>query len=222
MSEFGKKLEEGAVMVASNASASICSFQAIELKKGQRIFSNSGLAQMGYGLPAAVGASVAAGGRVVYCFEGDGSLQMGLQELETVIYNNLPLKLIVLNNEGYHSIRQTQTNFFGELHGCTKQNGVGFPDLSKLIPAYGYDYYRISTHEDFYIIDEFLAHSAPVVLEVMVTPKQAFAPKASSREMEDGTIQSRPLEDLAPFLPREEYLSNVLIEPIENWKKTKR
>src|ERR1035437_8839552 len=120
-------LEENEVIVAANGSACVCTFQAAYLKKGQRLYTNSGWASMGYGLPAAIGAAIARDGKSVICIEGDGSIQMNLQELQTVVYHKLPIRIIVLNNDGYHSIRQTQSGFFGQpYHGIDSQSGLGF------------------------------------------------------------------------------------------------
>lgn len=217
MEEVGRQACERQVMVASNASACICSFQAIRIKKGQRLFGNSGSASMGYGLPAAIGAARARPGEPIICFEGDGSLQMNIQELETVSYYRLPIKLFVLNNQGYHSIRQTQMNFFGPpLVGCTPADGVGFPDMEKLAEAYGITYIRCDKHAN---LENAIAHTLegnlPCICEVYVTPKQPFAPRSSSMKQADGTMVSRPLEDLAPFLSREEYQKNMLIKLVD-------
>lgn len=219
MDELGKQAQPGTIMVASNASACICSFQTLKLKKGQRLFSNSGLAQMGYGLPAAIGAARVAAdrGEQVFCFEGDGSLQMNIQELQTVVTNRLPIKIFYLNNGGYHSIRQTQGNFFnGNLAGCTPESGVGFPDMSKVAPAYGLPYVKISSTDDLgSTLEKVLAASSAMFCEVLLDAAQPFAPRSSSRKLDDGRMISRPLEDLAPFLPRDEYENNLLIPPLD-------
>lgn len=219
MDEIGKQATPDTIMVASNATACICSFQALALKEGQRLFSNSGLAQMGYGLPAAIGAARFAVDeqRPILCFEGDGSLQMNIQELQTLVTNELPVKLFYLNNGGYHSIRQTQTNFFeGNLAGCTPESGVGFPDMSKLAPAYGLPYVKISSLTEMHEgVRTALEASGAVICEVLLDATQPFAPRSSSKKLDDGRMVSRPLEDLAPFLPRDEYEDNLLITPID-------
>ena len=133
LNEFSKKLSENEVIVTSNGSACVMSFQAFEVKKKTRLFTNSGCATMGYGLPGALGVAVALKGERVICIEGDGSLQMNIQELQTIIHNQLNIKIFVLNNEGYHSMRQTQTNLFGgKLVGVSAPNGVSFPSLEKI------------------------------------------------------------------------------------------
>ena len=166
---------------------------------------NSAVASMGYDLPAAIGACVAADGRQIVCVSGDGSIQMNLQELQTIIHHRMPIKIFVINNGGYHSIRQTQMNFFGEpLVGIGADSGdLSFPDLEKLAAAYGYPYTRIGSNAQLDRIRDVLETEGPALCEVMVDAAQKFEPKAASKRMEDGTMVSAPLEDLAPFLPRE-------------------
>lgn len=210
MESLFDKLPEDEVIVASNGSACVCSFQAAYLKKGQRLYTNSGCASMGYGLPAALGAAVAVGDtRPVLCIEGDGSIQMNLQELQTVVYHQLPLKIVVLNNEGYHSIRQTQSGFFGQpLHGVGNESGVGFAPFSKLAPAFGLPYYRVDALDTMdAVLTEALAHEGPVLIEAIIDIEQPFSPKLASKRLEDGTMYSPPPDDMAPFLDREEYQS---------------
>ena len=216
MDALGQKIPENLVMVASNASACICSFQAIHLKKGQRLFSNSGSAPMGYGLPAAIGAAVASFGNKVICFEGDGSIQMNIQELATVSANKLPIIIFVMNNRGYHSIRQTQTNFFGgKLVGCNAGDGIMFPNLQQIAKAYNMSYVCCKNHSDIMdCISLIMKISLPVICEVMLTPDQPFAPRSASRKLDNGCMVSRPLDDMAPFLPRDEYFDNLL-EPLK-------
>jgi len=142
---------------------------------------------------------------------------MNLQELQTIVHHHLPIKIFVYNNHGYHSIRQTQNNFFGQpLVGATPESGVSFPDLEKLASAYGIPFGRCETHDEMAAqIDAALAGDAPFICEVMLTIEQPFAPRSSSQRLPDGRMISRPLEDLYPFLPREEYLSNMIIRPVD-------
>lgn len=207
MESLFDKLKENEVIVTSNGSACVCSFQAAHLKKGQRLYTNSGCASMGYGLPAAIGAAVAREGKSVICIEGDGSIQMNLQELQTVVYHNLPIKIIVLNNRGYHSIRQTQSGFFGlPLHGVGPDSGIGFAPFSKLAPAFGLAYYCVDAVDTMdSVLDKALAQDGPVLIEAMIDIDQPFAPKLASKKLEDGTMYSPPLDDMAPFLDRDEY-----------------
>jgi acetolactate synthase-1/2/3 large subunit len=209
-------LAENEIIVTANATACIVAFQVIQIKKGQRLYSNSGSAPMGYDLPAAIGACIGANRQRVICLAGDGSIQMNLQELETIVHNNLPVKIFLLNNHGYHSIRQTQTNFFGmPLVGCEPENGVGFPDMEKIACAYGIPFLRCENHSSMLEMTETaLERSGPFICEIMLTPDQPFAPRSSSKKLADGKMISRPLEDLAPFLDREEYKSNMIIDII--------
>ena len=209
MKKLGDHLPQGEVVVSGNGSACVCSFQAMEIKTGQRLYTNSGCASMGYGTPAAIGAAVAMRkeGRRVICLDGDGSFQMNLQELMTIVYHQLPIKLFYLNNNGYHSIRQTQTNTFQPpMVGVSPENGVGMPNIEKIAGAYGIAFARIDG------VDKVLADSTPTLIEVMLDQEQFFAPKLSSRALPDGTIVSPPIEDMYPFLSREEYQKNMIGE----------
>lgn len=206
MKELSQNLEEGSVTVSSNGSACVCSFQAMIIKSSQRLYTNSGCASMGYGLPAALGAAVARKGKPVVCLEGDGSIQMNIQELQTIIHNNLNVKIFVLNNDGYLSIKQTQTNAFNANYcGINKSSGVSFPSVEKLAYAYGFPYFRISSNDEINpVVEQILSIDSPVLCEVVVDPEQFFAPKLSSKSMPDGSIVSPSLEDMFPFLPAEE------------------
>jgi len=203
------KLSENQLVVASNGSACVVTFQAGTMKKGQRVFTNSGCASMGYGLPAAIGACVASGKSTI-CLEGDGSLQMNIQELQTVIQNRLPIKIFIFGNEGYHSIRQTQTNFFkGRFAGVDKESGVSFPDLKKLAQAYGYAFYCIGGEDGMNkLLEEILSTDGPLICEVKVCVNQNFEPKSSSKILPDGKMVSMPLEDMFPFLSEDEMTKN--------------
>lgn len=210
-------LPDDALVVTANATACITSFQAGRLKKGQRLWSNSGSATMGYDLPAAIGASKARDNGNVICLAGDGSIMMNLQELQTIVSNRLPIKIFLLNNAGYVSIFQTQRNFFnGEEVGAGPRSGVTFPDFEKLMKAFGFDYVRVNeTSELDDGLKQALAIEGPVVCEVMLDGNQPFAPKLSSRQLPDGTIVSPSLEDMAPFLSREELMENMLSEELD-------
>jgi acetolactate synthase-1/2/3 large subunit len=207
MKELFLCLEEGDVVVASNGSACVCSFQAAILKKNQRLFTNSGCASMGYGLPASLGVAVERNGKRVICLEGDGSIQMNLQELQTIVHNKLNIKIFWLNNNGYHSIRQTQTNLFAPpLCGVSRENGVGFPDAQKIAYAYNIPFFKIeSVSQDLTEkIKQALLGDGPSIIEAVLDQEQCFAPKLSSKQLSDGTMVSSPLEDMYPFLPETE------------------
>lgn len=208
--ELFDKLEEEDYVIAGNGTACVVTFQAAKIKKGQRLFTNSGCASMGYGFPAALGAAVAVKGKRVICLDGDGSFQMNIQELQTAVYNQLNIKIIILNNNGYHSIRQTQNNLFKPpLVGVSEDNGVSFPNLEKLSYAYEVPYVRIEHIKGIAAaIETFLASEGPMICEVMLDPEQNFEPKLSSKVLPDGKIVSPPIDDMYPFLSREEYESN--------------
>lgn len=200
-------------IACGNGSACVMAFQAAVIQKGMRLFTNSGCASMGYGFPAAIGMSVAARNARVICIDGDGSFQMNLQELQTVVHYNLNLKILILNNNGYHSIRQTQQNLFQPpLVGVSAENGVSFPSLEKLAYAYGIPYLRmdsLSSAEE--AIAQMLSMDGAVLCEALVDPTQNFEPKLSSKVLPDGRIISPELDDMFPFLPREEYEENHIV-----------
>lgn len=214
-------LPEDEVVVSGDGTACVTSFQAAHLKKGQRLYTNSGCASMGYDLPGAVGASVAMSKRRIVCLAGDGSIQMNLQELQTIVTHQLPIKIFVLNNRGYHSIRQTQQNFFPDnIVGCGTESGLSFPSFEKIAHAWEISFRRAAADADLpAAIAETLSGNGPQMCEVILDLRQAFAPKLSSRKLEDGRMISSPLEDLFPFLPREEFLTNMLIEPLKESDK---
>lgn len=207
-------LPESSTVVAGNGTACVALFQAGIVKKNQRMFWNSGCASMGYDLPAAIGACFANGKRSVVCLAGDGSLQMNIQELETMAYHRLPIKLFVLNNNGYVSIRQTQENFFeSRFVACDPESGVGFPDMEKLAHAYGMAYERIDEQMTMkQKIDKIVKMDQPVIVEVMLMTDQKFSPRVSSFKKPDGSMVSKPLEDMYPFLSKEELMENMLVE----------
>ncbi|MEY8337820.1 thiamine pyrophosphate-binding protein [Lachnospiraceae bacterium 62-35] len=217
--ELSRRLPEGKVTVVGNGSACVVGGHAYVLKKDQRFITNSAIASMGYDLPAAIGACVADGKRDMVLVTGDGSMQMNIQELQTIIHHRLPIKIFVINNGGYHSIRQTQKNFFGEpLVGIGEDShDLSFPDLSKLSAAYGYPYVCIRNNKELEAkLEEALAVSGPIICEVFVTWNQVFEPKSSAKRLPDGTIVSPPLEDLSPFLPDEEMDAVMIIPRIKD------
>jgi acetolactate synthase-1/2/3 large subunit len=198
------------VVVCGNASATIVPFQVARLQRGQRMFSNSGSASMGYDLPAAVGAAVARRGRRVVCLAGDGSLQLNIQELQTVRHHQLPVKLFVMDNSGYLSIRSTQQNFFGATIGSGPADGVSFPDYAAVAAAYGIPALRLVEPAALdETIAEVLETEGPVVCQVVLDHEQGFEPRVKSRAMPDGTIVSPALEDMFPFLDRAELARNM-------------
>ncbi|MDD6074830.1 MAG: thiamine pyrophosphate-dependent enzyme, partial [Clostridium sp.] len=217
--EMSSRLNEDQIVVVGNGSANVVCGHGNIMKKGQRFISNSGIASMGYGLPAAIGACVADHTQDIVLITGDGSIQMNLQELQTVIGNDLPIKIFVINNGGYHSIRQTQKNLFkGEpLIGIGVDSGdLTFPSMEKLAWAYGFPYLSIHNNREIgEKVEETLAYDGPVICEVFVTLDQNFEPKAAAKKLPDGTMVSPPLEDLFPFLPDEEMDRIMMIPRVE-------
>ena len=214
--ELSSRLNEGQITVVGNGSACVVGSHGYVIKKDQRFIINSAIASMGYDLPAAIGACVCDHSQDIINVTGDGSIQMNLQELQTIVQNKLPIKIFMINNGGYHSIRQSQMNFFGEpLVGVGQDShDLSFPDMSKLIPAYGIPYVRIEKNADLGAkIEETLAIPGYAFCEIMVDPDQKFEPKSATKKLPDGSLVSAPLEDLAPFLPREE-LEKIMFIPL--------
>lgn len=217
--ELSSRLPENRITVVGNGSACVVGGHAYVIKPGQRFVSNSAVASMGYDLPAAIGISKADPGEDIILVTGDGSIQMNLQELQTIIHHRLPIKIFVINNGGYHSIRQTQKNYFGEpLVGIGDDSrDLSFPDMEKLSAAYGYPYVRARHNGE---IDQALLHTlsvnGPVICEVFVSRDQNFEPKSAAKRLPDGTMVSPPLEDLSPFLSEEEMDRNMIISRIRD------
>jgi acetolactate synthase I/II/III large subunit len=199
-------------VVCGNATACIVPYQVAKLKKGQRLISNSGSASMGYDLPAAIGVCIARGSRTI-CIAGEGSLQMNIQELQTVVGDKLPIKLFVLNNGGYLSIRQTQTGFFqGRRIGESAESGVTFPQMKKIGEAYGIPSFTVDRVADLEVVRRELDSPGPALFDVVLDPCQEFEPRLRSRILPDGKILTPNLEDMYPFLTAEELASNMLVE----------
>lgn len=212
--ELSKVMKEGETLVVSVGTARVAGTQAFRVKEGQRFITNPNTAAMGFCLPAATGASIALDKGAVVCVTGEGSLQMNLQELQTIWHHQLPIKLFVINNQGYHSIRQTQQSYFGEpLVGVGPESGdLSFPSLKKLATAYGYAYDCCGQAKKLaQVLSRVLMSQGPVLCEIFVTKYQKTEPKAASKKLPDGRMVSAPLEDLAPFLPREELEENMWI-----------
>jgi acetolactate synthase-1/2/3 large subunit len=188
------------IVVCGNASACILPFQVGRLQRGQRMFSNSGSASMGYDLPAAIGAASADRARRVICFAGDGSLQMNIQELQTLKTTQANVIVLVLNNAGYLSIWQTHENFFGRVIGATPATGVEFPDFNAVATAYSIPNALIREERDIERMAKLLQHDGPMLLNVIVDPRQEFAPRIKSRIGADGKFVTPELDDMHPFL----------------------
>lgn len=211
------KLPENSLTAVSNGACCVVGNQAYVIQKGSRMHNNSAVASMGYGLPASIGTCISGGRRQTICLEGDGSIMMNLQELQTILTNKLPIKIFLINNSGYHSIRITQSNIFSEHSkvGIGEESGdLSFPEYKKIAEAFGYPYYSAHTNVEMKeVVDRVLDMEGPVFTEIFTDTKQMWEPKSSTKKLEDGTLVSPPLEDLAPFLPREE-LQQIMVVPL--------
>ena len=213
--ELSKAMQEGQTLMVSVGTSRVAGSQAFRVKKGQRFITNPNTASMGFCLPAATGICVAQPGKPVVCVTGEGSLQMNLQELQTIWQNRLPVKLFVINNQGYHSIRQTQQSYFEPpLVGVGAESGdLSFPDLSRIIPAYGFSYRAVHAAEELpETLHQILEEDGASVCEVFVTKYQKTEPKTSAKKLPDGSMVSAPLEDMYPFLSKEELEENMFTE----------
>lgn len=210
-------IEDDVIVAGSSGSCAEITRQAFKVKRGQRLINSPGLGSMGFGLPHSMGACLASNGKRTIGIIGDGGLQHNIQELETLKRLNIPIKLFVLNNNGYAAIRNTHTRFFdGRLVCCDPSSGLTLPDTCKIASAYGLKTERISDQTNLKEeVSNVLNMEGPIVCDVMVDPDLQMAPKLSSMARPDGTMVSKPLEDLWPFLDREEFLENMLIKPLE-------
>jgi len=216
---LSSQLPENSLTAVSNGACCVVGNQAYVIQKGSRMANNSAVASMGYGLPAAIGTCIGGGRKTTICLEGDGSIMMNLQELQTILTNKLPIKIFLINNSGYHSIRITQTNLFSHHSkvGIGEESGdLSFPEYEKIAKAFGYPYYKAHSNAEMkQVVDEVLKTDGPVFCEIFTDTMQVWEPKSSTKRLEDGTLVSPPLEDLAPFLPREELEKQMFIPLIE-------
>lgn len=220
--QLTNELDENDVIIMANGSACVCTYQVAKVKRNQRYILNSGNASMGYDLPCAIGACVKSlekddkvkeahkHGRII-CIAGDGSIMMNLQELETIKYNKLPIKLFVLNNSGYSSIRQTQRNFFkGHMTGSGNDSGVSVPQFYNIAKGFNLNAIRIDSALNLNEkIKQVLKTDGFILCEAVLQKEYSFSPKLSSRKLADGTMVSPSLEDMFPFISREEYQENI-------------
>ncbi len=216
LNEISRHAKEDQYIVLGNGTVEAC-MHALYIKEHTRVICNSGAASMGYDLPAAIGCCFAIGKKDTVCLTGDGSIQMNLQELQTIVFHKLPIKIFVVNNQGYHSMRQTEGNLFPEYTkvGVGPESGdLSFPEMKKIAEAYGIPYMAAKSNEEIPdAVDKMLNMHGYAMCEIFVDINQKFEPKSATRKLEDGTLVSPPLEDLAPFLPREE-LEKVMIIPM--------
>jgi acetolactate synthase-1/2/3 large subunit len=214
MEKLNAHFKPDQVVVTDMGTALLCGHQVLRLKAGQRLMTSTGLGEMGYGLPGAIGASFARGKGEVLCLNCDGGMMMNLQELQTVVHHALPIKIIVFNNDGYLMIKHTQKALFGKAPyiGTDAASGVSCPDFGKLAAAFGFPAFRIRNREDAdAVLPAFQAHSGPALCEVFMDPEQLFFPKQSVAQLPDGGLVSPPLEDLSPLLPRAELEEAMIV-----------
>lgn len=217
-------LSDNHILVTDMGTALLSGHQTVRLKAGQTMFTSLGLGEMGYGLPGALGAALACPDRPVLCLNCDGGMMMNLQELHTIVENNLPVKIIIFNNDGYLMIKHTQKTFFkGHYVSVDKKTGIGLPDFSKVMPAFGYEHYQLKTWDDFDpVMKAFLSEPGPASLEVFMDPEQDFVPKVKGVIKEDLSILAPPIEELSPLLSLDEVKENMLVELSEKSKQIKR
>ena len=211
---ISKNLKNNSITVSSNGSCCVVGHQTWFIKNKTRFINNNAVASMGYGLPASIGACIANNKKEIICLEGDGSIMMNIQELQTIVTNKLPIKIFLINNDGYHSIRQTQNNIFPTHNkvGIGKEsNDLSFPEFKKIAKAFDIPYYSCKTNKNLKsVIDRVLNHKGYLICELFVSTTQLFEPKNQAKVLKDGTIVSSPLEDLYPFLDEEELKDNIL------------
>lgn len=213
--KVSRKLGKNDVVVTDTGSALYAGSQSVKIKPGMRYITSGGLATMGYSLPASIGISIALHNARVICITGDGSFQQNIQELQSIIHYKLPIKIFVLNNKGYLSIRFMQKRYFNNrLIGEGPDSGVSFPDIKKIARAYGIKFARLRQNKDLGgILDSILNSRFSFLCEVMTPPNQLIIPALSSEKKNDGTMVSKPLEDMFPFLDRKEFLSAMVVKP---------
>ena len=212
---FTKKLEKGQTVVFADGTACVAGFQSAVIKPGQRMYHNSGCASMGYELPASIGAYYSTR-KKVYCVAGDGSIMMNIQDLSTISTENLPIAIFILNNKGYHSIRQTQNNFFpNRTVGCGDDSGLKFSDFKKIGKGFAIETIEVNNNLELNeAIDKAIEAFKPIIVIIEVDISISFEPKVTSRRLDDGSMVTSRLEDMSPFLPREEHQS--ILDSAEN------
>jgi acetolactate synthase-1/2/3 large subunit len=218
--EFSRILSDEAaaddiVLPGSSGAACEIFLTAFEVKEGQRVFHNKGTGSMGFGPPASLGACLAGGGRRVICVDGDGGFHLNTQELETIRRLDLPIKIFVMNNSGYAAIRQSQENHFGRVTGADATSELTLPDICRVAEAYGIHAERISSPKGARsAIREVLNGPGPCVCEVVLLPDEERMPRVQSVVTSSGSVKSKPLEDMWPFLDRDEFLANMIVPPV--------
>ena len=217
-------LKDDHIVVTDMGTALLSGHQNIKLKPNQTMFTSQGLGEMGYGLPAALGAALACPNKPVLCMNCDGGMMMNLQELHTIIENDLPIKIIIFNNDGYLMIKHTQKMLFkGDYVSVNKKTGIGLPDYSKVMPAFGYQYYDLKSWDMFdQTMNDFINYEGAACLEVFMDPEQDFIPKVKGVLKEDLTILAPPIEEMSPLLSYETIEKEMLVGVSEKSKLIKR
>jgi acetolactate synthase-1/2/3 large subunit len=205
MNRLNEFFKPNQVVVTDMGTALLCAHQVLRIKNGQRLMTSTGLGEMGFGLPAAIGASFALNCGEVMCLNCDGGMMLNLQELQTIVHHQLPIKIFVFNNDGYLMIKHTQNALFKAGYvGTNKASGVSCPDFGKIAAAFNLATYQIHAWEECdSILKQVQAAEGPLICEVFMHSEQLFYPKLSLVAKEDGTLVSPPLEDLSPLLPRD-------------------
>ncbi len=214
---LSEELGDDDIVVTDQGAAFYCSTAAFKLKQGQRLFTNGGFSPMGYGLPAAIGACLGSDRKKVICVHGDGGLQLNIQELQTIVHYKLPIKLFIFNNQGYLSIKNMQLQYFdGFLVGADPKSGVSCPDTLRIADAYHIPSRKIENHIHIRKqIKEAINSEGPTIVDIILHPLQPFMPRVISERKPDGKLISKPLEDMWPFLAREEFLREMIVKPVE-------
>lgn len=224
MERLSPYLLDDHIVVTDMGTGLLSGHQAIKLRDNQVMFTSQGLGEMGYGLPGAIGAQFAKPECPVLCLNCDGGIMMNLQELHSIVENDLPIKIVIFNNDGYLMIKHTQKLFFKSHYvSVDKKTGIGLPDFSKLLPAFGYEYFSLKTWESFDdVVSNFLHHPKMAVLEVFMDPEQDFIPKVKGVLQEDNTIFAPPIEEMSPLLPFDTIEKEMIIGVSEKSKRIKR
>lgn len=214
---LSQKLNKNGAVVTDAGSVLYAGSQGIKIKKGMRYLTSGGFGGMGYSLPASIGMSVGLGNKRIVCINGDGSFQLNLQELQTIKHYKLPIKIFIINNDGYLSIRFTQRKYFnGRFLGVDSKSGLSFPSARKIAKAYGIKFARAGNNNELdKVLDEVLKYNGPIICEIMTPKNQLIIPAVASEKKPDGTMVSKPLEDMYPFLNRNEFKKNMIIKPVK-------
>jgi acetolactate synthase-1/2/3 large subunit len=214
---LSEELNDKDILVCDQGSTFYSFSVAFKVKRGQKAFTNGGFSALGYGLPASIGACFANDKKRVVCASGDGGFQFNIQELQTIVHHNLPIKLFVFNNEGYGSIKNTQANYFNSFFvGADPSSGLSFPDTSRIAHAYGIKYLQTKNHSTLRkVIRNSLELEGPVIIEIFADPMQLITPRVASERKPDGKMVSKPLEDMFPLLDRKEFHDEMIIKPID-------